>query len=226
MGAFVLRFFLVDMDGSFPETLRAGMRGSGYPLSDWPGTGPDHPGPRDGLVICGGGGLEGRVTRAREDGFCGVLITLRARRDPELTARLLHLGADDDLVLPVTATELGLRAQSILRAHGRAGADPVAAPYGIRIFSDDRVPEFDGAPLPLSGPQGRILTQLLRQMGRPVLRETLLAVLNAEFDAPALSRAVDVHICHIRGKLKRAIGAHAPRIETIRGIGYRIPPPV
>lgn len=225
MGAFLLRFFLTDHDRYFPEALRAGLGGSGYALCDTSRPGQGRPGPQDTLLICGGSDLGVAVTAARQDGFRGVLITLHAQRDPELTGCLLDLGADDDLVLPVTVAELVLRAGSVLRAHGRAGADPVPGPYGISLFTDDRAPEIDGAPLPLSGPEGRILTLLLRQMGRPVLRETLFAVLNPEVDAASLSRAVDVHVCHLRRKLKREIGGRAPRIETIRGVGYRIQPP-
>jgi len=41
-------------------------------------------------------------------------------------------------------------------------------------------------------------------------------------DFPGETRTVDVHV----GEVRRKLGADGPPIETVRGVGYRLVPPI
>jgi two-component system response regulator CpxR len=58
---------------------------------------------------------------------------------------------------------------------------------------------------------------LARAVGRVVAREELMSVVGRRDPSP-FDRSVDVHISHLRRKLR----AHARRIVTVRGVGYML----
>lgn len=180
--------------------------------------------PETVLLLGDGPDLEDRVGRAR--GLIGeaVLITLRRGRDSARTARLIGLGADDDLSLPVQVSELIARVGAVRRAHGR-GFEGVQTFCGVTVFSDGRPPEVDGTPLQLSAQEGRLLSHLLRTPGRPVSRETLHRALYAMSDLSPAERVIDVHVCNLRRKLRRSLGDRSPLISTARGLGYVVSDP-
>jgi len=65
----------------------------------------------------------------------------------------------------------------------------------------------------------KLLHTLLAQPGRAFSREQLiLSALGEQSDV--VDRNVDVHI----GAIRKSLGASAPLIETVRGIGYRCNP--
>ena len=215
-------FELWDPDHALPADLAARLRAAGH-RSRAGAEGPDLPVPLGTTLLLGEGpGLEARVSQARDAGGEAVLITLRTLRDSARSARLIRLGADDDLVLPVPVAELIARVEAVRRVHGRGVDAPGGAVrvFGVTVFPDGRAPEVDGSPLPLSTQEGRVLTHLLRCGGRPVPRETLHAALFALTDKTPSGRVVDVHVCNLRRKLRAALGARAPRISTARGLGY------
>jgi two-component system response regulator BaeR/two-component system response regulator AdeR len=73
----------------------------------------------------------------------------------------------------------------------------------------------DGAPLPLSPTQLRVLGTLAEQPNRAFKRSELLEALQ---DPAADTRTVDAHVKNLRQRL----GACADRLETVRGVGYRL----
>ena len=90
-----------------------------------------------------------------------------------------------------------------------------------RLFLDpcDRTVEFAGVRVPLSPLEFGVMTVLAEHAGRPVARTALLEhVWGSAYDGG--SNVVDVVV---RG-LRRKAGPDAHRIETVRGIGYRLDP--
>jgi len=219
-------FLLQDPDRSIPHELVRGLRAAGHRPRAY-AAGESGLSPEDTLLIGEGDDLEGRVCRARGAAGEAVVITIRTARDSARTARLIGLGADDDLVLPVPAAELIARAEAIRRAHGRGAnlTEGAACVFGVTVYADGRPPELDGTPLPLSAQEGRVLSHLLRSGGRPVPREALHRALYALSDLNPSERVIDVHVCNLRRKLRDALGARAPRIGTARGLGYVAGPP-
>ena len=80
--------------------------------------------------------------------------------------------------------------------------------------------QLDGAPVPLTGVEFKLLRYLVENCSRAISREELRLFLES-FDSPAAaSRSIDVYVGRVRRKLRR--GRHA--IATVRGGGYQFVP--
>jgi DNA-binding response OmpR family regulator len=164
---------------------------------------------------------------------------LRASSDPAvtnvhilmLTARVeeadrvagLTLGADDYVVKPFSPRELTARVQAALRRMARlpaTAAAQVLAHGGLRLDPTYRTVTLDGQELSLTTVEFDLLHTLMRQPGRPFTRDELLDIAQADSDAGAYERTIDVHIKNLRQKLGGA-GRHSRFIETVHGVGYR-----
>ncbi len=73
-----------------------------------------------------------------------------------------------------------------------------------------------GAAVALSVREFDLLALLLRQAGRVLSREQLESQLYA-WGQEVDSNAIEVHVHHLRRKLGAGL------IETVRGVGYRVP---
>lgn len=129
-------------------------------------------------------------------------------------------GADDYLHKPFNITELVARIQAILRrvAYERFPA-PDAGGQDRLIFADhveDVI--FRGSPAGLTPSEYRVLN-LLRQHENSVLSKPFLYQQALRRGYAQHDRSLDMHISHIRRKLK-AIRYCAARLETIWGQGY------
>jgi DNA-binding response OmpR family regulator len=187
-------------------------------------SGPDNRKTAEVLILGEAEGLEREIRALRGEGVNGILLTLRRKRDSARSALLIGSGADDDVLLPVTAAEIQARVRALMRVSGRDGSNRQVW-CGITVFPDGRAPEAAGRPLPLSVQEGRVLSHLVLNQGRFVPRSALLGAISASADQPPSDRVVDVHICNLRRKLRAAMGAAAPRVLTGRGRGYQVAPP-
>ena len=161
------------------------------------------------------------------DGFT-VLQHLRRRKDLPviiLTARVQHqdrilglnAGADDYLLKPFDPDELLARIGAVLRRSdtaSRKGSTDLAI-GDIRINAITREVWIGGSPADLTEMEFALLEILMRSAGRVVSRDEITLAL---FERPATpyDRFLDVHISHLRGKLKGGRSL----IRTIRGVGY------
>ena len=166
-----------------------------------------------------------------EDGLA-ILKKLRAGADTAhipvmmLTARDseydkvvgLDLGADDYLAKPFGMMELSARVRALLRrAEARAPEETCYRSGPIAVWPERHIAEADGREVALTRKEFDLLCLLLRSAGRVVTRERLLReVWGYSFQGE--SRTVDVHVRTLRQKL----GAAGERIETVRGVGYRL----
>ena len=73
----------------------------------------------------------------------------------------------------------------------------------------------DGCVVGLTSAEYDILEYLAREVGRVVSRDELMEA-SCRRQASPLDRALDVHISHLRRKLRQ----HGSHIRTVRGIGY------
>jgi two-component system, OmpR family, phosphate regulon response regulator PhoB len=146
-----------------------------------------------------------------------LMLTARGAEHDRVSG--LEAGADDYLPKPFSVRELLLRVESVARR--RQGAtEPTRqrlAAGSIELDVDAHLCYVDGAELPLTLQEFRLLAYLISGAGRVRTREELLAdVWNA---SPELeTRTVDTHVKRLRDKL----GAAGDIIETVRGLGYRI----
>lgn len=149
-----------------------------------------------------------------------VPIMMLTAKDAELDKVVaLDSGADDYLTKPFSLMELTSRCRALLRRGGMSNAPVVDALSidGIVLSPSHRTVSVDGREIKLTLREFDLLEYLMRKPGVVFSREALLqSVWGWDFDGG--SRTVDVHVQTLRQKL----GDHADRIETVRGVGYRL----
>lgn len=165
----------------------------------------------DGWEVC-------RRVRAESD----VPIIMLTARDDDIDKIVgLELGADDYLTKPFNPRELVARIKAILRRSGRpAESRDGGAQITIRnltIYPARRQVRVDNRPVNLRMKEFDLLLTLAENPGVVFSREKLLDMVWG-YDFAGETRTVDVHIAHLRHKLK---GMQAV-IETVWGVGYKL----
>lgn len=165
---------------------------------------------RDGISILKG---------LRGNGINTPVILLTARG--ELSDRLegLNHGADDYMVKPFFVDELVARIQAVCR---RTTGDQLS----LRSIGDlvvnltERTVKRGDRMIELTPREFNLLEYLMRQPGRVYTRTQILEhVWNYDFDPQ--TNLVDVYIKRVRRKITEP--GEPDFIETVRGVGYRIP---
>jgi two-component system phosphate regulon response regulator PhoB len=160
-----------------------------------------------------------RILRSDEATRDLPILMLTARGAEHDRVQGLEAGADDYLPKPFSVRELVLRVESVARRRQGASEAPRQRLLAgnIELDVDAHLCYVDGAELPLTLQEFRLLAYLISGKGRVRTREELLAdVWNA---SPELeTRTVDTHVKRLRDKL----GPAGEIIETVRGLGYRI----
>lgn len=165
---------------------------------------------RDGLSIL-------RNLRDRHSTVPVVLLTARSALNERLDG--LNLGADDYLTKPFYIEELVAR----LHAHIRraSGHQKNILQYNdVTVNLLTREVKRGTETVELTTREFALLTYLLRTPGRTFSRTQICEhVWNYHFDPG--TNLVDVYVQHLRKKLGG--DNERPFIETVRGVGYRIP---
>jgi two-component system, OmpR family, alkaline phosphatase synthesis response regulator PhoP len=150
------------------------------------------------------------------------IIMLTARSDDIDKIVGLELGADDYLTKPFNPRELVARVRAILRRGGgerrEAAAERGAIILGnLAIEPERRTVKVDGRAVSLRMKEFDLLLTLARNPGMVFERDQLLQLVWG-YDFAGETRTVDVHIAHLRHKLKDM----QPTIETVWGLGYKL----
>ena len=157
--------------------------------------------------------------RLREAGSRVPIIMLTARDAVRDRVIGLDAGADDYVVKPFAYEELAARLRALVR---RSDGTAVARAEGLRcgaIVLDEsaRLVTIDDRRVDLSPREFAMLECLLRHQGQVLSRDQLLDHAWPH-DVDVLPGSVDAYVYFLRRKL----GHEARRIETVRGIGYRM----
>ncbi len=145
------------------------------------------------------------------------ILMLTARGDEPDKVAGLDAGADDYITKPFSTRELLARVRAALRRR-----EPEAAPERIEVgalaldAATHRV-TWQGEPLRLGPTEFRLLAHLMRHAERVHSRAQLLDKVWGDH-VEIEERTVDVHV----KRLREALGAAAPMVETVRGTGYRL----
>jgi two-component system, OmpR family, response regulator len=157
------------------------------------------------------------VARMRREGSAVPVLMLTARDTPADRITGLDTGADDYLVKPFNFGELLARLRALQRRPAGARR-PVLALGGLELDPATREVRFGGQQPALTGTELGILEILLRR-SPGVADRHMIALHVWDEEASALgSNTIDVHLARLRAKLAGA----GVRIETVRGVGYRI----
>lgn len=173
------------------------------------------------LVLPGGDGLDIlKQVRARSSRVPVIILT--ARGDEEDRVKGLQLGADDYVVKPFSVKELLARIEAVLRRSPERPADAlrVRVPGGNLDLGTRELKFDDGALVPLSEREAELLHYLVKNAGRAVSRDELLARVWHLNPQAVETRTVDMHVARLREKL-RDDAAEPAIIVTLRGRGYQ-----
>jgi DNA-binding response OmpR family regulator len=161
-------------------------------------------------------GLEVLQWMRRRESPAAVLM-LTARDAPADRVTGLDKGADDYLVKPFDFGELLARLRALQR-RPRALQSPQLAVGDLRYDPATREVQVGTKRPALTTTELGILEMLMRRSPAVVPRR-LIALHVWEFEADAMgSNTIDVHMARLRAKLAGGMA----RIETVRGVGYRI----
>jgi DNA-binding response OmpR family regulator len=161
----------------------------------------------DGLEVC---------RRLRTTSRIPVIFL--TARDTEVDRVLgLELGADDYVSKPFSPVELVARVKAVLR-RSEGGAPPaeIVQVGSVTIDAGRREVRIQNEPVPFTTKEFDLLRFLADRPGRALSRQQILDGVWG-YDWFGDVRTVDVHIAQVRKKVDAAV-----RIDTVRGVGYRL----
>ena len=145
------------------------------------------------------------------------ILMLTAKDEQKDRVKGLETGADDYVGKPFSPRELVLRVQALLRRlRTSAASTSLIELDGLTLDKSSLQARIDGERLELTTTEFKLLITLVNNRGRTLGRDDLLR--DVWGYSPGMdTRTVDTHMRRLREKLLD----HAPRLETIRGEGYR-----
>ncbi len=164
----------------------------------------------DGIQVC-------RAIRTRSE-VPIIMLTARDRVPDKVLG--LESGADDYLVKPFDYLELAARIKACLRRGRQAPAvSDFLALGGIRIDINMKLAWRGREKLSLTNREFDLLLLLVRNAGRAMSRLEIRNMLWPDGELYRDSRAIDVHVQHLRSKLEND-PAEPRLIRTVPGVGY------
>lgn len=169
----------------------------------------------DGLSLCR------HLVEARD--IPVILLTAKGEATDRIVG--LEIGADDYVVKPFEPRELVARIRSVLRRAGRSSVPTEDnEEYQFEGWRLDplkrRLTDPDGAVVPISSAEFRLLTALLDHPRQVMDRDRLLDMVQGR-EAHLFDRAVDNQVSRLRRKIE--IDSRNPElIQTVWGGGYML----
>jgi two-component system, OmpR family, response regulator QseB len=165
------------------------------------------------LMLPDGSGLD-LLAALRSRGDRTPVLLLTALDDVADRIRGLDAGADDYLGKPFDLEELAARVRAISRRQeGRAS--PQASHNGVTLNPARLTVTVNGTDIGLSRREFAVLAALMNRPGTVLSKGELEAKLYG-WQEEVESNTVEVHVHKLRMKIGRT------KIETLRGIGYRM----
>ncbi len=216
-----MRILLVEDDPNLSRQMDEALRAAGY-VVDMASDGEEghflgDTEPYDAVVLdIGLPKMDGIsvLERWRRDGRAMPVLLLTARDRWSDKVAGIDAGADDYVAKPFHMEEVLARLRALIRrAAGHASSEIHCGP--LRLDTKSSKASLDGTPLKLTSHEYRLLSYLMHHKGELVSRTELIEhMYDQDFDRD--SNTIEVFI----GRLRRKIGVD--RIETVRGLGYRM----
>lgn len=147
------------------------------------------------------------------------VLMVTARSEPEDIVTGLEKGADDYLTKPFDPGVFLARVRALLRRREQANKADSEVWNLDGLILNQRTYEvtLGGAAVHLTPSEFKLLATMILNQGRVLTRDQLIENIQGE-GINVIGRTVDTHVFGLRKKL----GLWSDRIETIRGVGYRI----
>lgn len=220
-GVIAMRILLIEDDAALGEAVRDHLAGLAHAV-DWErelaaAEAALRAVPYDLLLLDlglpDGSGLDFlEQLRARGDATPVIVLTARDRIAERIAG--LEAGADDYLVKPFDLGELAARVAAVARRYA-GDPNPLLEIGPLLIDRGRRIVARAGEPVTLSAREWALLEALALRPGAVVSKERLEELLYP-MGEEVESNAVEVAVSRLRKKLG------AERIETVRGLGYRL----
>jgi len=164
----------------------------------------------DGFDVC-------KILRTQKE-FSSMPIIILSESD-DVTDKVigLELGADDYITKPFNSRELSARIKARLReVQRKAEAKKSQIRWrNLEIWQENYQVILDGQPLSLTAKEFELLVLFVSNPYQVFSREYLIQKVWGNLSGTG-TRALDVHISHLRNKLK-SLG---PVLDSVRGVGY------
>ena len=149
------------------------------------------------------------------------VLMVTAKTESQDIVAGLEKGADDYMTKPFVPSVFIARIKALLRRN-QAVATPAADSgdvqvAGLRINFKSYEISYNGEALHLTPSEFKLLGALVQNPGCVLTREQLIENIQGE-GINVVGRTIDTHVFGLRKKL----GEWGDRIETIRGVGYRV----
>ena len=216
-----MRILVVEDDPDLSRQLAEALKDSGYAV-DVADNGEDghfmgDTEPYDAVVLDLGLPVIDGISvlqKWRADGKTFPVLILTARDQWSEKVSGFDAGADDYLTKPFHHEELLARLRALMRRAAGHTTDSIEI-GGLLV--DNRAARcfVDGMPIKLTSHEFRLLSYMAMHRGRVISRTELVEhIYDQDFDRD--SNTIEVFV----GRLRRKIGTN--RIETVRGLGYRL----
>ena len=153
-----------------------------------------------------------------DERFCRIPVIMATARGTEYDkVQSLDMGADDYITKPFGMMEMVSRVKAVLRRSAPAQNAALLKLDGLTLDPNQHTVSLEGERITLTYKEYELLRLFLSHPGMAFSREQLLqTVWNTDYAVE--TRTVDMHIRTLRQKL----GDWGQRIETVRGVGYRM----
>ncbi len=148
------------------------------------------------------------------------VLMVTAKTEPEDIVRGLEQGADDYLTKPFEPTVLLARVRALLRRSEVTAPDQNKEQWevaGLKMDMKTYEVSLNDEPLHLTPSEFKLLATMVQNQGRVLTRDHLIENIQGE-GINVIGRTIDTHVFGLRKKL----GTWSDKVETIRGVGYRV----
>ncbi|CAN5490576.1 phosphate regulon transcriptional regulator PhoB [soil metagenome] len=145
------------------------------------------------------------------------ILMLTARGDEPDKIAGLDAGADDYITKPFSTQELLARIRAVLRRRAPEQSSESVSIAGLVLDTATHRVTWQGQPLKVGPTEFKLLNYLMKHSERVHSRAQLLDKVWGDH-VFIEERTVDVHV----KRLREALGAAGPMVETVRGAGYRL----